>query len=222
MKLKSLILTVSIGVSMTSCESEDLMYSCDKNVDLWVKDHIKEIREMSRETWLEADAEFALPMYRAFTFEQRKNFWKEKFSELKQLSWSEAEKKHIMVAETFLFSNLYILERNQLTSDQLDTVELFLYQWKDKAKEELGWSDLLISSIIASGEKVVDTKGTIVPLKSKVGSIVLSSSESCNCHVKSIFTCDQYTECKDVNCTGTSYGCGGFLVWPCNGICEDF
>ena len=57
---------------------------------------------MSRSNWLEADAELSVPMYRAFKPEQRFNFWMEKFKEVKQLPWSDAELAHISDAEDFL------------------------------------------------------------------------------------------------------------------------
>lgn len=222
MDIKSVIVAMVIGLIMCSCESYEPKYSCDTNVDAWVKDHINEIQKMSRASWLEADAEFSIPMYRAFKPEQRISFWREKFREVKQLPWSDTEIAHICKAEQFSESHQNMFYDERLSDEQLDEIELFLYSWAEQAKKEFGWTDDVIISIIASGNKVLDTHGTLKPLKNNISGMTLSAtSESCNCHVNSTFTCGMSTTCEKATCDGTTLGCGGFFAWSCDGRCDE-
>jgi len=221
MNLKTIVVTIMFGFIMCACSMDEPKYSCNTEVDEWVKDHVDEIHSMSRANWLESDAEFSIPIYRAFTPEQRINFWREKFQELKALPWSTGELSLIKEAESFFESHLSLFGPNVPTDEQLDDMELFIYKWSEKAKKDYSWSDQMIASIIASGDKLLDTKGTVYQSNRSAGNILLSTSESCNCHIKSMFTCDQYTTCEDANCDGTTLGCGGFLAWSCDGRCEE-
>lgn len=224
MKLKTFIVTAAIGFGLCSCDGNEPKYSCDDNVDSWVKEHIDEIHGMTRAEWLETDAKFSLAIYRAFTYEQRIEFWREKFHEVMQLPWEDAELTHIQEAEKFFEKHLELFKGDKLSDSQLDEVEVFLYKWRSTAQKELGWKPEVVSAIIASGDKVLNTHGKLAQkAKTKAGNTLSTTSESshCNCHVGSIFTCDQNTECLEVQCNETSMGCGGFLIWSCNGRCEE-
>ena len=160
MKRKNLlVLAMIVTLSSVSCSQEDdIKYSCDETVDSWVKRNLPEIRRMSREQWIELEPDFGLAAYRAFTPEQRIEFWKEKFAEVKALPWSEDELLHIQQAEDFTFSsNILSLDR-KLTDKENDELEIFFYKWAKYAEEQLGWEPQLTYTIIASGYSLSDDK----------------------------------------------------------------
>lgn len=221
MNLKTIAVAIMFGFIMCACNMDEPKYSCNSDVDEWVKSHIDEIHSMSRANWLESDAEFSIPIYRAFTPQQRVNFWRGKFQELKALPWTKEELSLINEAESFFESHLSLFGPEVPTDEQLDETELFIYKWREKAKKECSWTDQMITSIIASGDKLMDTKGTIYQSNRSSGMILATKSESCNCHIKSLFTCTQYTACEEATCDETTLGCGGFLAWSCDGRCEE-
>lgn len=224
MKLKTFIVTVAIGLCLSSCESNEPKFSCDDNVESWVKNHLGEVQSMTRSEWLKSDPRYSLAMYRAFTHEQRVEFWREKFNEVKQLSWTDSEIAHIAEAERFFENHLDLFNGEKLLDSQLDEVELFLYKWSEKAEEEFGWNKDVVYAIVASGNKVMDTNGNIDQMTvTRAGNILSSKTESasCNCHVSSLFTCSMYHSCDNAECSGLPSGCGGFLLWSCDGLCEE-
>lgn len=221
MNLKTIVVVITFGFVMSACSGDEPIYSCNAEVDKWVREHVEEIHSMTRADWLESDAEFSIPIYRAFTPEQRVDFWRKKFQELYKLAWTAGELSLIKEAESFFENHLSMFGNEDPTEMQLDEAELFIYKWSEKARRDFSWSDSMIGAIIASGDKLLDTRGTVYQKTQAAGSMLLATSESCNCHVHSIFTCDQYTECIEVKCNETTLGCGGFLLWSCDGRCEE-
>lgn len=221
MNLKTIVVVITFGFVMSACSGDEPRYSCNAEVDKWVREHVEEIHSMTRADWLESDAEFSIPIYRAFTPEQRVDFWRKKFQELYKLAWSAGELSLIKEAESFFEEHLNMFGDEGPSERQLDDTDLFIYKWSEKARREFSWTDQMIRSIIASGDKVLDTKGTVYHNSQAVGSVLLSSSESCNCHVHSLFTCDQQTACETAKCNESSIGCGGFFFYSCDGRCEE-
>ena len=221
MSLKSIVITILFGLILCSCSMDEPRYSCNREIDDWVKENVDRIHLMSRADWLEAEPELCIPIYRAFKPEQRIEFWREKFKELMMLSWTDGEMSLIKEAEQFFEEHINLFGDILPTDEQLDEVEIFFYKWSEKAKKEYLWSDSMITSIIASGEKLLDTKGTIYKRSKTAKSILSSDSEACNCNVGSLFSCGQYTECEDAECDGTTMGCGFMLLWECDGRCEE-
>lgn len=219
MRLAVIFVAALFGLFLHSCGNEDVKYSCDESVDSWVKDHIQEIQGMTRADWLESDPELSIPMYRAFTPDQKISFWRDKFEEVKQLPWSAKEIAHIGELEKFFESHLSLFNDGKLSDSQLDEVEVFLYKWKEKAEEELGWTQDVVFSIVASGDKVLNTRGEYDHFKPSISGD--TKKDDCNCNLGSWFTCSPYVECLKRSCKDTNQGCGGLFLWDCNGMCEE-
>lgn len=87
---------MTAAILLQSCtQTDELMFSCDKGIDNWVKDNISDIQEMSRAEWNKLSYSEQIAVFRAFTPEKKFAFWAEKFEELKQLPWTPAELAHI-------------------------------------------------------------------------------------------------------------------------------
>lgn len=221
---------LSFGVaffSLLSCTQEDEhVYSCNKYVNEFVKKNLDEIHQMTRKDWLKTDPTMGRAVYIAFTASQKYNFWEEKFAELKSLSWSEKEMKHIVLAENFLKTHKNLFNEGPLSSSEEDDLDLFFYKWVKDAETNLGWNKNICYSIVATGEKVADTKGNlIVPPLGKSGVVKPYGVEpTCNCHIESDFCGlgnSLRLECgDDPNCNPSDGGCGWFLAQSCNGKCK--
>lgn len=217
--LASLISISSLGLfSCSSDESE--IYSCDKAIDQWVKSHTASICKMSRAQWLNIDQGKKLPVYRAFSPEQRIQFWENKFMELESLPWTKDEEIHIQKLVSFFRSHKELMYAPP-TDNQLDEVDEFFYGWQKYAIDSLGWTKQLCIAIAGSGEKVKNKEGETsmdrsVMLSSKTRSANMEGT--CNCNRTYDF-CVGITPCTNVSCEGTSWGCGWLLVASCNGRC---
>lgn len=214
-------LILFMSLFLQSCNNE-VVYSCDEIVNEWVRENISNIRIMSRSEWNNLEEDFKIPAYRAFTHQQRVNFWKNRFCEILKLEWSNEEKTHIELLLDFIDNNQYIFEGYSMMSDNEKNVfDLFFYEWKDKAKVDFGWSDSLLFSILASGNTMIDTKGTLLITDNKVNSRALKPYSTCNCSRSSdwcISSSSSYI-CENVPCEETTNGCGTIWVYDCNGRC---
>lgn len=115
-------------ITMVSCSSDELTYSCDKEINQWVKDNIESIQQMDRSDWLSVSGEMSIATYRAFTHQQRVRFWQDKFAEVKQLPWNEKELRHIEWAESYIDSHLDIFNSDPLSEEQNDDLDMFFYK----------------------------------------------------------------------------------------------
>ena len=118
-------LCVTALTIMVSCSSDELTYSCDREINQWVKDNIESIQQMDRSDWLSVSGEMSIATYRAFTYQQRIRFWQDKFTEVKQLPWEDNELRHIELAENFIALHPYFFNSKQLTEEQNDELDLF-------------------------------------------------------------------------------------------------
>ena len=222
MKSKILFL-ITAGLLMGACTSEDEIFSCDKEVNNWVKNNLKEIRTMDREDWLNSSSEAANAMYRAFTPTQRLVFWNDKFEELMLLPWTNEELGHICKAQEFVNFHKEIFSNELSIEERDDIIDAFCYKWMEFAMDELGWDELKVRAVIGSGRKVLNTNGDLALMKNTTRTSILSEDEeedsSCNCNQKHDF-CNGSSECmSDSGCGSSEHGCGWLILQSCNGRC---
>lgn len=213
-------LVILVSLCLYSCNNE-VVYSCDENINEWVHENLSDIRIMSRSEWNNLEEDIKVPVYRAFTHQQRVNFWKNRFSDILALEWSDEEKAHIGLLLDFVNDNQYIFEGYDIMSDKEKNIfDLFIYEWKDKARVDFGWSNSLLFSILASGNTMLDTTGTLLITSNKKNSRYLEPYSSCNCSTSSDW-CDSSSinECEKKSCDDSTYGCGTIWIYSCNGVC---
>lgn len=220
-KFKENCFLILLFFSLLSCSQQDeVIYSCDETVNDWVQDHLTEIQQMNRENWLHVNDQVSIAVYRAFTADQRINFWRAKFEEVKNMSWSKDELMHIQMAENFVNSHLHFFSGEPLTDDQLDELESFFYKWQNEAMENLGWKKEVGLSIVATGNSLKNTKGEIIPLFSDRNDVMSVSAESkCNCNAGADFCFNVPGPCEESSCEEYSPGCGWLMLMACNGLC---
>jgi hypothetical protein len=233
MKMKKNILILCLGIfALISCSKDDeAVYSCDPQVNNWVKANKSKIDEMDRTEWLQISESKKIPSYRAFTRSQKQIFWLLKLDEVVQLgNWSNDEKLHLEKFIKKITDNPQWFDEN-FSKDENGMMEMekFAYEWKNEAKQILGWSDFFIKSIASTGNKVVDKKGSlqIAVIKSNVRFKIKTSEpspSSCNCGIGYFWsTCDSSisnTDCKDDGCKVTIGGCSFLWTSNCDGTCS--
>lgn len=217
MRILNLFFLTCLLSVFTSCQEEEI-YSCNEKVNDWVKENLKEIRTMTRSEWKNLDENVKRGCFVAFTQQQKVDFWKEKFNEALELEWTQEEAEHIKAMYRFVDEHPeYFDFSTERTDEEIETFELFVYGWIKKAEQQFRWSKNTIAGLIATGNKLLDTKGTVQINQTRA--MTKSEGESkCNCSTKSDW-CSVFSECQDVACEESTHGCGTLLVYSCNGRC---
>lgn len=204
------------GVALVySCSKEEMKYSCNEYTNNWVKANINKIEKMTMKEWAALDDSLKIPVYRTFTHKQRIDFWHQRFKEVKMLKWTKEEILHINKAELFLNNHLEYLTNKNLTDEQLDTLELFGYEWMNEGIERFKWTPQVGNLIIGSGFSIKHNKNSTRSVRDDI---------HCHCHAGNIIfhTCySDITSCeKSKTCQQSGKGCGFFLQEECDGICQ--
>lgn len=78
-------------------QKTELYYSCNREIDHWVRENINNISKITREDFLayRNDVDRQKAIYAALSPEQKTHLWKAKIEDVLSLSWSEKERMHI-------------------------------------------------------------------------------------------------------------------------------
>lgn len=206
------------AISFSSCEKEEL-YSCDKEINSWVKDNINDIKIMTRSAWIELPENFKGPAFGAFNPDQKSLFWNERMKEILTLEWNEKEKDHLIMLHHAILNNNKWFDTENRTESINEEMLLFAFKWIDYAKEELKLNEKLIFSIVGSGNKMIDKSGEIYVVNKNMNPRLKNGSErSCNCNQTYDFCSGVEPDCLDKDCDTKPF-CGWLLLSQCNGLC---
>lgn len=212
MRQKFVLLFLVMGSTLfCSCYKDEIAYSCNESVNFWVKENLETIHSMKTTDWNYLEDSLKIAVYRAFTPQQRIDFWHNRFKEVKAMKWTPEEILHIEKAESFLENHLHFLSKKRLSGDELDELDLFGYDWITEGIELYGWTSQTGNLIIGTGFTIKNESKDQVPL------------QKCHCHADNIIfhTCwaDSRGCFKEKCDQNTTMGCGFFLMEDCDGIC---
>lgn len=219
--MKKLAILLIVICSVASCGKEE-MFSCNPEVDLWVKSNITEIQQMERADFISIGVlDYQRAAYNAFTPNQRQALWIGKMEEVLKLDWSKQERLHIQ-SMLELIKSYSVAFSNNRDQDAFDKVKVEIYKWTEYAQEELGWNNSLLYSLIATPQVINANKEIKSDLATPVR--LKSGSESCDCNSTSSaghLPCNYLMyQCHTGICDQTSWGCGDWWGDGCNGICK--
>lgn len=225
MRTVNLFLCIMLVFANLSCQQEELLYSCDKQVDSWVKSNLSHIKNMNRTEWESVDEKLKRGCYAAFSPQQRQHLWLGKFNEALSLDWSMEEKEHIKVMIDFVQTHLsYFDSTRENTDEEIETFEVFAYEWIKKAESEFGWSRKLIAGLVASPNAIINKEGILKLSHTSSNKRVKTRMETeveCNCSTSSNWcSIDISIECMDVPCSISASGCGTLWLYDCDGLCN--
>lgn len=212
--LSTLALVLFILISCN--QEEEILYSCNNEINEWVINNKTAIQQMNRHDLLKLSKSKMRAAYNAFTPEQKIKFWESSIDDALKLNWSEEEKAHIQKVRQFIYSHSYFFEKQELSTDESDELEIFFYMWIEFAKENFGWTNDIIIAIAVTGYPLNNTRDVIEP-----GISDDINKKDCECkEALMIEECGVNSACYTTNkCSITADGCGFFKLGKCNGMC---
>lgn len=143
-----------VGLFTASCQKDELLYSCDHEIDQWTKDNYKNIQNFTVVEFLNLDYGKQKAAYIAMEEGQRHGLWIAKLNEILQMGWTQEEAEHIESLVSFIGKNKSLFS-NAETQQNSDLFELFMYSWMEYAQEVLFWDRETIHSICGDPNKAV-------------------------------------------------------------------
>lgn len=222
---------------ITSCDStNEPLFSCDERINHWVETNLKTVHQLNRQQWLTIKTiDQKIATYRGFTSEQKHKFWHDKLEEVKMLDWSSEELDHIDTLIDFIdkYNKIFTDKfKNKAIDEELeDTFDVFMYTWKQDAKDKFNWSDRTLYAITASGDKMLSKDGDIqlpkgitiieqmsIPDENNGDCICNNPENYCNFILQIMSPGTIEFDCSENGCR-QSDGCGDFFQARCNGQC---
>jgi hypothetical protein len=214
-----------IIVIFSACQKSELKYSCDANIDAWVKSNLAYISIIGRNELIQYERPVQHAILNAFTSSQRFNVWIDKIKELQTLNWTEDEMNHILKLQSSLKVEWYTNGYNQ-DKIKFDEVDKFFRNWVNEGMAQFGWQKKFIISMLITPETVIDKNGTLLIKRFETMSSIspnrVGPPPICNCYAgPNQEPCgDGY--CVQTSCNGSGTNCGYGGVYPCNGLCTPF
>lgn len=218
-----ILLLICSGI-FYSCQTEE-RFSCNEQVDNWVKKHLNEIQQSSLEEWRGLPQSVSIAAYRALSNNKRYLFWKQKMNELLALDWDKEKREAIEKLSNVISQNPnWFNGEYTLSTMERDKFELTMYEWIDYA-ETIGLNDKQIFGVLGTLQQI-DQEGDVVQMpitRWKIMSdedIPLALLEGpCNCNQNNDF-CSHSQDCYLTDkCDSANHGCGWIFVQECNGVC---
>lgn len=219
---------------IVSCSQDETIYSCNPEINLWVKENKQSIDVMSSNEFLSLERDYQKASYIAFSPKQRENLWVSKITEASKLDWSKDEQEHIGKLLIALEEHSNVFSKD-CPEEYKDDFKIWVYQWIKEGEEVFNWSPKLIKNLLFSPNQLLSKDGEIKGGKNKVTRQIKTRSEdggdsnrNCNCnsnssHGEGIFSddCSEDSHCVQGywNCESKWAGCGLFFLDSCDGYC---
>ena len=215
-----------------SCQQDEMLYSCEPEVDEYIKSNLSDIQTMSRDEFLKIERDLQPSIFYAFTPEQKQLIWLEKFQNVLSLKLTDKERDHIELLVQYINKNKLYFEEPKLYEDD---IAIFAYKWTQYAENVLMWDKETIYNIVYDPSTVIQDPRNrlIIPEENlHVMKVGISSGRlktrteqdpppsvkcSCNTVVNDCGTTGLMT-CKKWNCIAV-FGCGFIFQEVCNGGC---
>lgn len=203
-------------ITLSSCDKEQ-HYSCDPEIDNWVKNNLSTIDTINRTKLIQKSLSYQKAIFRASTKKQKAQFWYDKLGEVMQLSWSTEELKHIEFLRMSISVDWFDDKIKKDASSYLK-IKSFLNNWVNEGLITFGWSKELCIGMICRLEKLKDMKGNL-DIKVDLQDENTKAAIPCGCSQESDW-CGMDEDCVSSKCQETVDGCGTLWWHSCDGKCR--
>lgn len=212
-----LLILISFSIiALSSCEKEQY-YSCDPEIDNWVKNNLSTIDKINRTKLIQKDLAYQKAIFRASSKEKKAQFWYDKLGEVMQLSWSTEELEHIELLRMSISADWFDVKIKKDESSYMK-INSFIDNWINEGQIKFGWSKELFNGMICRLEKLKDMKGNL-DMKDELKTENPDTGSPCGCSRESDW-CGEDETCTKSSCKETVSGCGTFWWHECNGKCR--
>jgi len=206
--MKKLMFIFSFILLLSSCSQEDeTCYSCDSEIDAWVKARKTELITMNRKELSKLDIPTQQAALRMFSPERKKQLWTDKLNEVFQKNEFTAEELNHLTFVVTLIKNKDFAKVNTKNEDYK------VFEWLKKGMEEFGWTkEFIYNSFFTYSYYKEDLK-----ISEEVAIVDIGGADNCNCRW---FCWGWWQECYSGGCDETSGGCGMIGSSDCTGDCS--
>ena len=217
-----------------SCQQEEIIYSCDPEMDDYIKSNISEIQTMSTAEFLKIEKELQPSIFNVLKVKQKQQIWLDKYEDALKLNWTDEEREHIMLLIRYIQDNKTFFEDPKKYEDE---ISIFAYKWRRYAENVLMWDNNMIYSMVYDpGYLIKDSQNKLIIIENndfseKTNIPILTKKFkkreennppptvkcSCNEAVNDCGTTGLMT-CRKWNCIAI-YGCGFLFQAVCDGGC---
>ncbi|MDX8339754.1 bacteriocin fulvocin C-related protein [Draconibacterium sp. IB214405] len=206
--MKKIFFLLGILTIFYACSDEDIIYSCDPDVDAIVKFGEINTAEITLVEFLEYDLTMQKALFRSFSIEKQKAFWLEKLdSVMVNEIETQLEFNHVDSLKTFLNDNYGVVEPV--------LQQTFENQWINYARDTLLWEDQKIYFIISSLCIYEEQYELLMQVQTSTRYI----QSDCGCSTSSDYCYQQGGTCMGEGGCATVEGCGWLWQYDCNGGC---
>lgn len=214
--MKKLIICFLGIFFLAGCSQEEACYSCDENVDAYVKENLEAIQQMNRADIIKYPNEMQRAMYRSLSAEKKKEIWQDKFLQLNSLDLSDGERELMKKFQEFV-------NTANFSVGITDKERTYLESLREEGFTKFGWTQRFVVSAFGYLENV-DRNGIIVKRDLDDVPVFTDPNTKPDCDCRWGFTClDGPCDERPKSCIlddDDDYGCGWFLVQKCTGVCR--
>lgn len=216
---------ISIFLILSSCNKEDeyKTYSCDSEINTWVKTNLNALDKFTLQQVIAEPYEKQKAIFNAISPEKRFALWGDKFANVLSLKWTIEERHHIELLRDFLSIDHFSDPSDIAIIKSHKTRDEFLKTWIYFGNQNLGWSYPLLASLVLRldtphKDGFLQESGFIIdgpPSQPPV-------SNPCKCS-RGDDWCSAWGgpegKCEKDLCEATNWGCGTLFTKKCDGNC---
>lgn len=218
--MKKIIIALFVLSTITSCHDEMLEFSCNPDVNEFVKSNIILLSQINLDEFLAMSIPQQRAAYRSYSPEKRLELWTEKLEKILYIeSWIEQEATHIEDLINYL--SIETFTKYEEENPTKIGNEIFAINWQDYASNILKWDKrrlvYIISSLFLSE---MDYESSLSQAIANINQVDDYPVYDCDCNIGNDF-CGSSSgrNCQDTGCNSTSSGCGWLWMEDCNGEC---
>lgn len=211
--MRKVVCFLGIVLLIVSCTKNEVVFSCDPEIDAIVKSGEINTTELTLAEFLEYDLDLQKALFRSFPIEKRKAFWMEKLDSVQaNVGNSEPEILHIKKLKDFVDTNYGTLD--------IEQQYLFENQWISYSRNTLLWEDakifFIVNSLCISQEQYEYIYFPDYQIQSQSSRWI----GTCSCNTESDYCAQSGGLCQgSARCSATVDGCGWLWQYSCNGSC---